>query len=236
MLHQVEKMLREGARMIDIGGASSRPGAVDISESTELNRVIPVVTAIAKYFPDTVLSIDTWRASVASEAVAAGASIVNDISGGEMDPEMGQILSSLGVPYVLMHLQGTPNTMQQNPHYEDVVKEVLDFFIEKIEHLHTMGVHDIMVDPGFGFGKTVQHNFTLLRHLHVFKKVLGLPVLAGLSRKSMICKPLGITPAQALNGTTALHMIALQQGASILRAHDVLEAVQVIKLWQTAYD
>ena len=153
-----------------------------------------------------------------------------------MDPEMGQILSSLGVPYVLMHLQGTPNTMQQNPHYEDVVKEVLDFFIEKIEHLHTMGVHDIMVDPGFGFGKTVQHNFTLLRHLHVFKKVLGLPVLAGLSRKSMICKPLGITPAQALNGTTALHMIALQQGASILRAHDVLEAVQVIKLWQTAYD
>ncbi len=231
MLHQAEKMLEAGASILDIGGASSRPGAATIAESAELERVLPIITAILQRFPETILSIDSWRAKVAAEAVAAGASIVNDISGGEMDAEMAETISKLQVPYILMYMQGTPNNMQQNPHYEDVVREVLDFFIQKIERLRGLGVHDIVLDPGFGFGKSVEHNYALLRNLHVFKQVLDLPILAGISRKSMICKPLGVNPKDALNGTTALHMVALQQGANILRAHDVKEAMEVIKLW-----
>ena len=229
LLQQVEKMLEAGASILDIGGASSRPGAATISEAEELTRVLPIITTILNRFPDTILSIDSWRANVASEAIAAGASIVNDISGGR--GQMAETTAKLQVPYILMHMQGTPNTMQQNPHYEDVVLEVLDFFIQKVEKLQGMGVHDIVLDPGFGFGKSVEHNFALLRNLHVFKRVLDLPVLAGISRKSMICKPLGVNPKDALNGTTALHMVALQQGANILRVHDVKEAMEVIKLW-----
>ena len=232
ILKQAEKMYAEGAAILDVGGASSRPGAAEVSEKEELERVIPVIEAIKSHFSETIISIDTWRAGVAKTAVEAGASMVNDISGGQFDAKMFETVAGLGVPYILMHIKGTPDTMQQNPHYEDVVTEVLDFFIEKIEKLRTMGVKDIVLDPGFGFGKTVEHNFQLLKNLHVFGNVTGLPVLAGISRKSMICKVLKVNPEHALNGTTALHVVALQQGAKILRAHDVREAVEVIKLWE----
>ncbi|MBC7774331.1 MAG: dihydropteroate synthase [Phycisphaerae bacterium] len=232
LLQQAEKMLREGASILDIGGASSRPGAIEVSESEEMRRTLPGIEAILKNFPNTIVSVDTWRANVASAAVQAGASIVNDISAGNLDPKMLETVATLGIPYVLMHMQGTPDNMQKSPDYEDVVTEVLDFFVQKIETLHGLGVKDILLDPGFGFGKTVEHNFSLLKNLHVFQNVLGLPILAGLSRKSMICKPLGIKPAEALNGTTALHMVALQQGSSILRVHDVREAVEVIRMWE----
>lgn len=230
-LRKAEKMLSEGAAILDVGGASSRPGATEVPEEEELRRTISVVQSIARHFPEAIISIDTWRDGVARAAVEAGACIVNDISGG----------SSLGLPsdplpmgtaYILMHMQGTPNTMQQAPHYEDVVTEVLDFFIQKTMALRSQGVYDIVLDPGFGFGKTVEHNYALLRHLHVFGAVTGLPILVGISRKSMIYKPLGIGPESALSGTSALHMVALQQGANILRAHDVREAMEVIRLWE----
>ncbi|MFN0216435.1 MAG: dihydropteroate synthase [Saprospiraceae bacterium] len=232
ILDQVEKMLRDGAAIIDIGGASSRPGSVVVSESEELERIIPNIELVQKKFPKAVISVDTWRANVAIAAVRVGAQIVNDISAGSLDPKMFESVAKLGSPYILMHMQGSPDMMQQNPHYEDVVTEILDFFIQKTEVLRAHGVKDIILDPGFGFGKTVEHNFELLKNLHVFENVLGMPVLAGLSRKSMICKPLKIKPEEALNGTSALHMVALQQGARILRAHDVREAMEVIHLWE----
>ncbi|GAB4497898.1 MAG: dihydropteroate synthase [Saprospiraceae bacterium] len=232
-LKQAEKMLSEGAAILDIGGASSRPGAAEISEKEEFERVVPVIEVIKSHFSEAIISIDTWRASVAKAAIEAGASMVNDISGGQFDGKMFETVAALGTPYILMHMQGTPATMQQNPHYEDVVTEVLDFFIKKIEKLRALGVKDIVLDPGFGFGKTVEHNYQLLKNLHVFGSVTGLPVLAGISRKSMICKVLKVNPEHALNGTTALHIVALQQGAKILRVHDVREAVEVIKLWET---
>jgi dihydropteroate synthase len=215
-----------------VGGASSRPGAQEVSEDQELKRILPVISAISTRFPEICISVDTWRAKVARQAVEAGAAMVNDISAGNMDEKLLETVADLGTPYVLMHMQGTPNTMQQNPVYQSVVQEVLDFFIAKITRLRSLGVVDIVLDPGFGFGKTVAHNYELLRHLSVFGRVTGLPVLAGISRKSMICKPLGINPENALNGSTALHMVALQQGASILRVHDVKEALEVIKLWE----
>jgi len=231
-LQQAEKMLAEGASILDVGGASSRPGAAEVSEKEEIERVIPVIEVIKSHFSEAIISIDTWRASVAKAAIEAGASMVNDISGGQFDGKMFETVATLGTPYILMHIQGTPSTMQQNPHYEDVVTEVLDFFIKKIEKLRALGVKDIVLDPGFGFGKTVEHNYQLLKNLHVFGNVTGLPVLAGISRKSMICKVLKVNPEHALNGTTALHMVALQQGAKILRAHDVKEATEVIRLWE----
>ncbi len=232
MLQQAEKMLAEGASILDVGGASSRPGAATVAADEELKRVLPAIETLSKHFPEAVLSIDTWRAEVAQAAVGAGASIVNDISGGVMDAQMFDTVAKLQVPYILMHMQGDPGTMQQNPQYEDVVLEVLDYFIKKVEMLRSMGIYDIILDPGFGFGKTVEHNYALLRNLHAFKTVLGLPILAGISRKSMICKPLGVNPKDALNGTTALHVVALQQGANILRVHDVKEATEVVKLWK----
>lgn len=232
VLLQAEKMLQEGASILDIGGASSRPGAVEVPELEEMERVVPVITAILEKFPEAIISIDTWRASVASAAIKAGASIVNDISAGSLDPKMFQTVADLGVPYILMHMQGTPGTMQHSPHYEDIVTEVLDFFIRKVAALRALGVKDIVLDPGFGFGKTVEHNYTLLKRMETFHNVLDLPILAGISRKSMVCKPLGIPPAEALNGTTALHMVALQHGANILRVHDVREAREVIRLWE----
>lgn len=236
MLKQTEKMLAEGAAILDVGGASSRPGAAEVSENEELERVIPVIKVIKNHFADVIISIDTWWAGVAKAAVEAGASMVNDISGGQFDAKMFETVADLDVPYILMHIQGTPGTMQQNPHYEDVVTEVLDFFVQKIEKLRALGVKDIVLDPGFGFGKTVEHNYQLLKNLHVFGNVTGLPVLAGISRKSMICKVLKVNPKHALNGTTALHIVALQQGAKTLRAHDVREAVEVIKLWEMLND
>lgn len=231
-LKQSEKMLGEGAVMLDLGGVSTRPGAQEVSEAEELKRVIPVIEAISRHFPGTILSVDTWRSRVAREAWNAGAAILNDVSAGAFDESLFETVAGLNMPYILMHMQGTPAIMQQHPHYEDVVTEVLDFFIEKIRELHAKGVYEIVLDPGFGFGKTVAHNFTLLKHLADFSRVLQLPVLAGISRKSMICKTLGVKPEQALNGTTALHMVALQNGASILRAHDVKEAVEVVKLFK----
>ena len=231
MLHQVEKMLHEGAAIIDVGGMSSRPGAVLISEVEELGRVLPAVAAIARRFPEAVISVDTFRAGVAAQSVAAGASIVNDIYAGRFDEKMFETVASLGTPYIMMHMQGDPSNMQKAPVYDDVVKEILQFFIEKMGQLRVLGVKDIVLDPGFGFGKTVAQNYLLLQNLSIFR-MTELPILAGISRKSMICRVLGLRPEQALNGTTALHMVALQQGARILRAHDVREAMEVIRLWQ----
>lgn len=231
-LRRAELMLQQGAALLDVGGASSRPGAEIVPVDTEKQRVVPVVHALREAFPQTVISIDTWRAEVAREALAAGADLLNDISAGRFDPALYPTLAQAGCPYILMHMQGSPATMQQAPDYKDVVQEVLDFFILEIGKLRALGVRDIVLDPGFGFGKTVEHNYDLLRNLRAFTQVTGLPVLAGISRKSMICKVLKTNPEHALNGTTALHMVALQQGARILRVHDVREAVEVIRLWE----
>lgn len=231
-LKQTEQLLREGADMIDVGGMSSRPGAKVISEEKERKRVVPVIKKIAKEFPEAILSIDTVHGSVARAAVEAGAHLVNDISMGRIDKNLLPTVSELGVPYILMHLQGkSPGDMQDNPSYRNVTMEVLDSFLYHIGVLRSMGVKDILLDPGFGFGKTVEHNYTLLRELSAFQ-ILDLPILAGLSRKSMICKPLNIDPEQALNGTTALHVLAIQNGAHLLRVHDVKEAKEVVKLME----
>lgn len=230
-LFHAERMLEEGVWCIDVGGMSSRPGAEILTPEVELSRVEPVIAAIAARFPDALISVDTVHGPVARSAVECGASIINDISAGRIDPEILEVVADLKVPYVLMHMQGVPGNMQVNPQYQDVVTEILDFFIAEVGRLRKMGVGDILLDPGFGFGKTLEDNYRLLQHLHVFK-ITGLPILAGLSRKSMVYRPLGIDPEAALNGTTALHMVALQQGAKILRAHDVRAAVEVIRLWQ----
>jgi dihydropteroate synthase len=230
ILNQAEKMVREGATIIDIGGVSTKPGAQKVTISEELKRVLPAIKSVQKEFPELVLSIDTYHSDVVLAAVQSGASIVNDISAGRFDEKMFSVVGQLEVPYVLMHMQGKPENMQEHPHYNNVVEEVVDFMIAKVNDLRNEGVKDIIIDPGFGFGKTVNHNFELLKNMHTFK-ILGLPILAGISRKSMICKVLKISPENALNGSTALHLVALQQGAKIIRAHDVKEAVEVIKIW-----
>ena len=231
ILKKAGQMLEEGCSIIDVGGMSSRPGAAMISVEEELQRVIPAIAIILKHFPETIISIDTFRAAVAKAAVEAGASIVNDISAGNMDDQMFETVAALQVPYIMMHMQGTPATMQQNPQYENLITDILDFFVWKIEQLRTLGVLDIILDPGFGFGKTLQHNYQLLRFLHCLK-LPGLPLLAGVSRKSMIYKLLDTSAEKALNGTTALHMLCLQEGVKILRVHDVKEAVECIRLWE----
>ena len=231
ILKRVEQMLEEGAAIIDIGGMSSRPGAKIISPEEELKRVIGPISQIHQQFPNAILSIDTLSAKVANEAVHAGATIVNDISAGRFDESMIETVSQLKVPYIVMHMLGLPATMQQTPQYDDVIESVLSFFTERIGVLRTAGILDIILDPGFGFGKTLDHNYELLRHMEVFR-ILELPILAGVSRKSMIYKALNINSKEALNGTTALNMIALQQGARILRVHDVKEAVEVIRLFK----
>lgn len=232
LMEKAGEMIEEGAVILDIGGASSRPGAGEVSEAEEINRLIPAIQAVRATYPAALISADTWRAAVAREALRAGAHIINDISAGRMDSELWDTAAGSGAPYVLMHMQGTPKEMQKNPHYEDVVQEVLDFFILQVARLRSKGIQDIVLDPGFGFGKTIEHNYRLLNQLDVFSTVLQLPVLAGISRKSMICRVLGVQPEQALNGTTALHMAALQKGARILRVHDVREAVEVIRLYE----
>ena len=230
ILFRVEKMLSEGAAIIDIGAISTRPGANEVSESEELNRLTPVIDLISKKIPGTILSIDTYRSNIAKRAIETGAHIINDISGGNLDPKMFETIATLKVPYIMMHMQGTPATMQQNPQYTDVVADILDFFKVQINKLKSLGVTDnIVLDPGFGFGKTVEHNFQILKSLQRFSET-GFPVLAGLSRKSMVNKVIGTMPENALNGTTALNVLALLNGASILRVHDVKEAVQAIKL------
>jgi dihydropteroate synthase len=231
VLNRAEQMLKEGASMLDIGGMSTRPGAEIIAVEEELRRVLPVIESIKKYFPDVILSLDTIHAKVAREGAARGVGIINDVSGGEMDPTMYDTLAELQLPYVLMHMEGTPSNMQQNPVYEDVVLEVLDFFIKKVGILRQKGVKDIILDPGFGFGKTLDHNYTLLSNLHAFG-VLDLPILVGVSRKSMIYRYLETDAENALNGTSVLHLAALQEGADILRVHDVKAAVDTIRLWE----
>lgn len=229
ILFQAEKMIKEGAAIIDVGGQSSRPGSGMIGPEEEIKRVIPAIIEISTRFPEIIISVDTFYSSVASKAVAAGASVVNDISAGAIDAEMIKTVAGLNVPYVLMHMQGTPLIMQQNPSYEDVTKEVLDFFIFKTAELREAGIKDIIIDPGFGFGKTIDHNFELLKNLGVFK-ILNMPLLLGVSRKSTISKTLGITADEGLNGTTVLNTAGLLKGASILRVHDVKEAVESVKL------
>ncbi|NUO02601.1 MAG: dihydropteroate synthase [Saprospiraceae bacterium] len=231
-LFQVDAMLGAGAAIIDIGGMSSRPGAEILLPDAELKRVLPIVKAIAKRFPEAILSIDTIYSKTAKTCAEAGVAIINDISGGRFDDTLFQTVADLGLPYVLMHMKGEPGNMQGQAVYQDIVTEVLDFFIEGIGRLRALGVRDILLDPGFGFGKTAEHNFRLLNNLHVFQ-LTGCPVVAGISRKSMIWKSLKITPEEALNGTTALHMVALQQGARVLRAHDVRPAMETIQLWKT---
>lgn len=229
VLQQAEKMLREGADILDIGGQSTRPGSILISSEEELQRVIEPIEAIHRQFPEAIISVDTFYSVVAKEAVAAGASVINDISAGSMDELLIATVAALRVPYVLMHMKGTPGTMQSNPQYEDVTKEVLDFFIHRVPALRQAGMKDIIIDPGFGFGKTIQHNFELLRHLAVFN-MLNCPLMLGISRKSTIYKTLGIEAEHALNGTTVLNTAGLLHGAGILRVHDVKEAREAIKL------
>jgi dihydropteroate synthase len=224
------KMIADGATILDIGGQSTRPGSERITAAEEMKRVLPVIEGIHKAFPDIIISIDTYSSKVATAAVAAGAAIVNDISAGSMDESMIASVATLKVPYICMHMQGTPNTMQLQPHYNDVTKEVLDFFIAKVGQCKKAGIIDIIIDPGFGFGKTNEHNFSLLKKMNVFK-ILNTLILAGLSRKSTIYKTLNTTAENALNGTTALNMVALNNGATILRVHDVKEAAETITLF-----
>ncbi len=229
-------MLEEGADIIDLGGMSSRPGAKLISAEEEADRVLPVLEALIHHFPEAVYSIDSLHASVARQAIQAGAHLINDISAARIDTEMFQTAAELQVPYILMHMQGLPQTMQQNPDYHNVVQEVFDFFTENIKRLRQLGLHDIILDPGFGFGKSLSHNYSLLRHLSVFK-AFDLPILVGVSRKSMINNLLHIRAEEALNGTTAVHLLALEGGADILRVHDVAaarEAIAIWKAWQQA--
>ncbi len=233
VLRMAENMLGNGAAILDIGGASSRPGAAPIEAQEEMDRLLPLVHTIHQEFPHALISVDTYRAAVASEAVKAGAGMVNDISAGSMDVDMLSTVAALHVPYVLMHMQGVPATMQRAPHYDDVVREVVLFLSQRLHAARAAGIADVIVDPGFGFGKTTVHNFKLLAALPAIA-ALGVPVLAGLSRKRMINEVLGTTPAEALNGTTVLHAMALAKGAHILRTHDVKEAVQCIRLFRFA--
>lgn len=232
IIKQAAAMLEEGAAIIDIGGQSTRPGSLAISEEEELSRVISGIEAIHQRFPECIISVDTYYARVAKEAIEAGASMVNDISAGSLDPGMIQTVASLQVPYVLMHMQGTPQTMQRAPHYGNVTREVLDFFSNKLAALRQAGIADIIIDPGFGFGKTHDHNFQLLNELPVFS-MLEKPLLIGLSRKGTIYKTLNITAERSLNGTTVLNTIALMKGANILRVHDVRAAAEAITLVQS---
>ncbi|MDB5278642.1 MAG: folP [Ferruginibacter sp.] len=223
------EMISEGANILDIGGQSTRPGSSTVSADEETARVLPVIHALLERYPDIILSVDTFYSQVAAAAVNAGSVIVNDISAGNMDAAMLSTVAGLQVPYICMHMRGTPQTMQQYTTYDDIVKEVLDFFIHKLEECTKAGIKDIIIDPGFGFAKTIQQNFTLLKHLDVFR-MLDKPILAGLSRKSTVYKTLNTTAAEALNGTTVLNTLALENGAGILRVHDVKEAKEVCAL------
>ncbi|MFZ1749330.1 MAG: dihydropteroate synthase [Saprospiraceae bacterium] len=230
-LQKVEKMLTDGASIIDIGAMSSRPGAKISSPESELTRLIPTIHTILTEFPDTILSIDTIHSSVANQCMLAGVSMINDISAGTYDPSMMNTVSAAGVPYIMMHMQGLPQVMQQNPSYKEVTYDVMKYFVGRVAAAQKAGITDIIIDPGFGFGKTVEHNYSLLKKLEVFQ-IFDLPVMVGLSRKSMIYRPLNIDASQSLNGSTALHMYALLKGASILRVHDVKEAAECIALSQ----
>lgn len=229
IVQQAEKMLHEGAAILDVGGQSTRPGSERITAAEEIERVVPAIESILNNFPEAIISIDTYQSAVAKAAIDAGACIVNDISAGEMDGQMLETVTASKTPYICMHMLGRPDTMQQSPQYNNVVLEVMDYLARKINQCRSMGIHDVIADPGFGFGKTIQHNFTLLKSLEAFK-MLDVPILAGLSRKSTVYKTLGVTSEEALNGTTVLNTIALMNGANILRVHDVKEAVEAVKM------
>jgi dihydropteroate synthase len=230
---QAEKHISEGAAIIDIGGYSSRPGANEVNELEEIDRVIPVIESILKRFPDAIISIDTFRGNVAKKAIKAGAAIINDISAGDIDPTMLDTVIELNVPYIMMHMQGSPETMQDKPTYKNIIQEITYYFSKKINYLRKNGVNDIIIDPGFGFGKTLEHNYEMLGKLNHFQ-LLDMPVLAGLSRKSMIYNLLNTDAKGALNGTIAANMIALQNRANILRVHDVKEAIESGKVYKTS--
>ncbi len=231
-LYQVEKMLIDGASFIDVGGYSSKPNAEEVSEKEELQRVIPVIQTILNEFPSAIVSIDTFRSEVAKQSIQNGAAIINDISAGSLDVNMMPTVAQLQVPYIMMHMKGTPQTMQSLTQYDNVVKEILFYFSEKVAQARYHGINDLIIDPGFGFAKTLAQNFEVLGKLELFQ-MLELPLLIGVSRKSMIHKTLATTSEMALNGTTSLNTIALMKGANILRVHDVKEAVECVKLYQT---
>ena len=230
-LNLAKKMLQEGTDFIDVGAYSSRPGAKDISEEEELQRVLPVIDALVETFPEIIISIDTFRSEVARQGVEAGAAMVNDISAGNLDEKMMKTVAKLKVPYIIMHMKGTPQTMKDLNQYEDLTQDILYYFSEKFDKARALGINDLIIDPGFGFSKNIDQNFELLSRLDLLKN-LELPILAGLSRKSLIYKTFKTTPDNALNGTTVLNTVALLKGAHILRVHDVKEAVECIKLMQ----
>ncbi|NJB83035.1 dihydropteroate synthase [Wenyingzhuangia aestuarii] len=230
ILAQVERMLKDGATFIDVGAYSSRPGAKHISEEEELSRIVPVVDLLVANFPEILISIDTFRSNVAKACIKAGACLINDISGGDLDADMFITVAKLQVPYIIMHMQGNPQTMQAAPAYKNVVTEVFYELSKKVNKLNELHVHDIILDVGFGFGKSTEHNYELLKNLAYFQE-MKLPVLTGVSRKSMLYKPLEISPQEALNATSIANTIALQKGTQILRVHDVKEAVEVVKFW-----
>ncbi len=231
ILKLATKMVKDGAVILDIGGQSTKPGSESVGVETEMRRVIPVIEMIHKNFPETILSVDTYQSEVALAAVAAGASMVNDVSGGDLDNKMIPTVATLQIPYVCMHMKGTPENMNHQTQYEDILKEMLDYFIAKVYQCRTAGIKDVIIDPGFGFAKNTEQNFYLLKNLSVFK-MLDCPILAGLSRKSTIYKTLKVTAAEALNGTTVLNTLALNNGVNILRVHDVKEAGEAITLYE----
>ncbi len=228
---QAEAMLKDGATFIDVGGYSSRPGAPDVAEQEELKRVLPVIEGLVAEFPEARISVDTFRSEVARQALDAGASMINDISAGLRDAEMLPLVAERQVPYVMMHMKGTPQDMVEQTDYDDLVGDILFYFSERLEAARKLGITDCIADPGFGFAKTREQNFELLGRLESFR-ALNAPLLVGISRKSMVYKTLGVSPKEALNGTTALHMLALRGGAGILRVHDVREAMECIRLWE----
>ena len=230
ILKRVELMLIEGADFIDIGAYSSKPNAEFVSEEEEVNRLLPILKSVVKEFPKTIISVDTFRSEIAKASIENGAAIINDISAGSLDEKMMETVAISQVPYIMMHMKGTPQTMMNLTAYEDIVKEMLFYFSEKVAQARSFGINDLIIDPGFGFAKTTEQNYEVMQKLQLFQ-ILELPVLAGVSRKSMIYKPLDSTPEKALNGTTALNMISLTKGASILRVHDVKEAVECVKLF-----
>ena len=230
VLNQVEKMLEDGATFIDIGAYSSKPNAVFVSEKEEENRLLPIIDLVLKNFPQTIISVDTFRSEIAKKAIENGVAIVNDISAGTLDSQMMSVVAKLQVPYIMMHMKGTPQTMQSLAQYENIVKEMMFYFSEKVSEARSFGINDIIVDPGFGFAKTLEQNFEIMQKLELFQ-MLDLPILVGISRKSMIYKTLETNPENSLNGTTFLNAIALQKGAKILRVHDVKEAVECVKLY-----
>ncbi len=229
VLDQVKKMISDGASIIDIGGYSSRPGANNVSVNNELDRVLPIIKLIKEKYPEILISIDTFRSKVAELSVESGADIINDISGGTLDSKMYETVSKLKVPYIIMHMKGNPTNMMEKTNYEEILKEINHYFIEKISLAESFGIKDIIIDPGFGFSKTTRQNFDILNNLNFYKK-LEKPILIGISRKSMIYNTLNIDPEEALNGSTVLHTISLLAGAKIIRTHDVKEAYECVKL------